>query len=133
MMWADLIKYRWERAQEALMDAKKDNELSSYRSATNRAYYAMFYGALAVLATKRLGSSKHSGVISLFNREFIKKGLISKEASHLFHKGFESRIKGDYKDFSVVTEGEASSLISSAERFLQEIRQFLDTHPPPED
>jgi uncharacterized protein (UPF0332 family) len=86
-----------------------------------------------VLATKKLGSSKHAGVISLFNREFVKEGLISKEASEFLHKGFERRTKGDYKDFSVVTEEEAISLISWAEKFLQEIRQFLDTHPPPEE
>ena len=37
----------------------------------------MFYAALALLASKQLSASKHSGVISLFHREFVKTGLIS--------------------------------------------------------
>ncbi len=37
----------------------------------NLAYYAMFYGVLAVLATRKLSASKHSGALGLFDREFI--------------------------------------------------------------
>ena len=37
----------------------------------------MFHAVRALLATKRLDSRKHSGVISLFNQHFVKPGLVS--------------------------------------------------------
>jgi uncharacterized protein (UPF0332 family) len=39
-----------------------------------RSYYAMFTAARALLATKHLDSSKHTGVVSLFNQHFVKTG-----------------------------------------------------------
>lgn len=45
-----------------------DNGL--YASAVNRAYYAVFYAANALLATKRLARSKNSGVMSAFREHF---------------------------------------------------------------
>ena len=47
-----LIQYRMERATESLNDARLMLAQSgSYASAVNRAYYAMFYAALALLIT----------------------------------------------------------------------------------
>ncbi|MBU1599651.1 HEPN domain-containing protein [bacterium] len=40
--------------------------------------YAIFSAARALLATKDLDSSKHSGVISLFNQHFVKTGVEQK-------------------------------------------------------
>lgn len=42
-----------------------------YTSAINRAYYAVFYSANALLATKEISQGKHSGVISAFRQHFI--------------------------------------------------------------
>ena len=64
------------------------------RGAVSRAYYAMFYGVLALLATKGLGSSKHSGTISLFDREFVKPGDSSQGIVPSLHMAFERRQAG---------------------------------------
>lgn len=71
-----LIKYRMEQAKESIDDARflLDNN-RSIRLIANRAYYAMFYAILALLQSKGLGSSKHSGAIALFNKEFINDNL----------------------------------------------------------
>ena len=128
MIWDDLIGYRIERAQETLEDARKLYEAGSYRSAVNRAYYVMFYATLAVLATKKLGTSKHSGAISLFNKEFVKTGLLSVESSKLYHKAFDMRLEGDYKDFSLITNEDAETLIAGAQEFLIEVQKYLSEH-----
>lgn len=47
----------------------------------NRLYYAMFYAVLALLQEKEMGTSKHSGAIALFDREYVKTGLFPKEMS----------------------------------------------------
>lgn len=64
----DLIEYRLDRARESLRDAEIlfDND-GSPASVVNRAYYSIFYTALALLITAEVEPSKHSGVISKFD------------------------------------------------------------------
>ena len=48
------IKYRLERAKEVLNTAEVIFDIKDYRSANNRAYYAIFYAIRAVLARKKI-------------------------------------------------------------------------------
>lgn len=67
-----------------------------------------------MLAIKRLDSAKHSGVISLFNREFVKPGLISKEASTNLSTLFNLRAEADYDDFNSFTlEGDRETPLTA--------------------
>ena len=63
----------------------------SPRSVINRAYYAMFYSVLALLIFEPYSSSKHSGVLSYFNRRFIKGRLLSEELGRDINKAFDLR------------------------------------------
>ncbi len=56
----------------------------------------MFYAVMGLLATRSLGTSKHSGVISLFDKEFVKTGIFSKELSRSLHRAFDERQVNDY-------------------------------------
>jgi len=76
-----LVLYRLENAREKLDAAKDLLDNKHYKDSVSRSYYAIFTAARALLATKKLDSAKHSGVISLFNQHFVKNGLICKEAS----------------------------------------------------
>jgi uncharacterized protein (UPF0332 family) len=70
-----LLLYRIEQARETLREAEILLNESALRGTVNRAYYAMFYALLGLLATKQLVTSKNSGAISLFDREFVKTGV----------------------------------------------------------
>ncbi len=70
-----LARFRVNRAKETLSETSLLLDAGHLNGAVNRLYYAAFYAARAILATKGLDSSKHSGVISLFNREFVKEGI----------------------------------------------------------
>lgn len=61
---SELVKYRLLEATETLTEAEILRDAGSYRGAVNRAYYAMFYALLGLLATRQLVSSKHSGAIA---------------------------------------------------------------------
>lgn len=68
-----LIEYRLTQARDSLREADILNQSGmSLRSVMNRLYYAMFYAVLALLQNKEMGTSKHSGAISIFDREYIK-------------------------------------------------------------
>jgi uncharacterized protein (UPF0332 family) len=103
----DLIAYRLERARETLRDAELLFEQGGTpASVVNRAYYgcrrrnhyAMFYVVLALLITVGAGTSKHSGVIALFDEHFVRPGKFPKEMSKVLHRAFELRQIGDYRE-----------------------------------
>jgi uncharacterized protein (UPF0332 family) len=121
-----LIKYRLEQAQAALDDAKYliDGKRSP-QSIINRSYYAMFYAALALLQNISKVPSKHSGVISLFDTEFVMKGVFPKDLSKDFHKAFELRQTVDYKVIRPITFDRAKEAWSKATDFVQEIQRYL--------
>ncbi len=117
---------RLNQAQTALDDAKflLDGGRST-QSVVNRAYYAMFYAALALL--ERIGRvpSKHAGVISLFDTEFVLKGSFSRQLSKDFHKAFELRQVSDYRVLDSVSSEKAGELLQKATRFVEEVKGFL--------
>ncbi len=122
----DLVRHRMEQAATALADA--DFLLQGNRSAqsiVNRAYYAMFYAALALLQKAGKVPSKHVGVISLFDTEFVLKGMLPKELSKTFHKAFELRQVSDYKSVTHVSNDKAVETLQNAKRFADEVRVFL--------
>ena len=126
-----LVKHRIDQAREALNDAKYlvDGKRSS-QSIVNRAYYAMFYAALALLQSISKTPSKHSGVISLFDTEFVMKGTFEKALSKDFHKAFEIRQKTDYKITKPTTRDKAIEMYYKAENFVNKVQDYLIFQKP---
>jgi uncharacterized protein (UPF0332 family) len=121
-----LIAFRIAQARDSIREADLLNESGmSKRSVMNRLYYAMFYAVLALLQEKELGTSKHSGAISLFDREFVKTGLFSKEMSKALHRAFELRQKGDYMEEAEVTSDDVAEIRPAAEQFVEYAEIFL--------
>ena len=122
-----LARYRLEQAGESLDEAKflLSGEKSP-RSVINRAYYAMFYAILALLIYEPYSSSKHSGVLSYFNRHFIKEGVFDREMGRWINKAFELRQRGDYREYFEVTRDQAADLVAKAEQFVSIVTSHLD-------
>jgi uncharacterized protein (UPF0332 family) len=95
----DLAYYRLDRARETLKEAELLLDGDHLNGAINRLYYAAFYAVRALLATKGKDSVKHSGVISLFNKEFVKTGIVDKKHGKTLTQAFRLRSEGDYQDF----------------------------------
>ncbi len=121
-----LIRYRLEQAQTALDDAKflLDGGRSP-QSIVNRSYYAMFYAALALLQRAVKIPSKHTGVIGLFDTEFVLKGAFPKELSQDFHKAFELRQKSDYRITKPVAPEQAKAIWEKAQQFVAQVNNHL--------
>ena len=123
-----LIKHRLDQAQTALDDAKFLCEgKRSSQSILNRAYYAMFYAALALLQKIGKVPSKHTGVISLFDTEFVIKGIFTKELSKNFHKLFEMRQVSDYKTLDETTAEQVEDAIKRAGLFVESVIKYIET------
>lgn len=123
-----LFHYRLNQAEETLSDAEKMLEQNiSPRSVINRAYYAMFYSLLALFIQSdiNLKTSKHSGVITLFDKEFVHTGKIEADYSKILHKLFSARQESDYRELITLTKEEASDHLKLAKGFLARIKNFI--------
>jgi uncharacterized protein (UPF0332 family) len=109
-----------EQAKETLEAAKKLQEAGLFRDSVNRGYYAMFYAGMALLASKALGTSKHSGLISMFGQHFVKTGMFSADAGRHLRQAFELRQECDYESFVEPTNDQAKEIISNAADFVAE-------------
>lgn len=121
-----LTEYRLERARATLRDAQLlRSQGGSVWSVANRAYYAMFYATLALLIQVGQSSSRHSGVIRLFDQHFIKTGQLPAEMSRWLHRAFELRQMGDYHEAAELEEQQVDLLLQQAEQFVQQIADYL--------
>ncbi len=93
--------------------------------AAGRAYYAMFYGAEALLHEKGLRFRKHSGVHAAFGEQFAKSGLLDAKFHRWLLDAFDKRIQGDYGVEAVLTDEEVAAMIEQAREFLREARRYL--------
>jgi uncharacterized protein (UPF0332 family) len=84
----------------------------------------MFYAARALLLTRNVRRSKHSGVLAAFNSEFVQGGNVPAELFALLRDGFEDRAEGDY-GLVVISRAQATAGIEAARRFVSAIKLHL--------
>ena len=124
----ELATYRLQSAEERLKAARLLLERKMYSDAVSRAYYAVFQAARAVLATKSLDSRKHSGIIGIFNQQFIKTGILPRDYGKILKSCRDLREVSDYDDFYLVSREEAFLSIENASRFIRGIKLYLKTY-----
>jgi uncharacterized protein (UPF0332 family) len=125
-----LLAYRLREAKETLSDVK--TLLDSHgttRTVINRSYYAIFYAVLALFIKEGtdIRSSKHAGVIGLFDKEFVHTGKVAIEYSRTLHRLFDARQESDYKEFVQYSEEEARKFFSMAEAFIAEVERIVSS------
>jgi uncharacterized protein (UPF0332 family) len=121
----ELAGYRMERAKEMLSAAEDNLKISQYKTSLNRSYYAIFHAMRAMNILKGFDSSKHSGVIAYFNKEYIKEGIMDKELSVIIKSSSFLREKSDYDDFFIVGRKETENQLASAKVFLEAVEKYL--------
>ena len=116
-----LSRYRMAEAEQTLAgDARKMLASGvSARSVVNRAYYAMFYGVLALLLHEDIEhtTSKHSGIISIFDKTMVHSGGLGREYSRMLHRIFDARHESDYKEFIQYSVDDADECVRLAQEF----------------
>lgn len=122
----DLIRYRLSRAEETLEEARVMLQTGHPYGAANRIYYTCFHAVTALLLAHNLSSSKHSGVIALFNRHFVKLGLISADMGKFYSRMFENRLESDYADWVEIEKQDIQEELARAEEFIGVINALIN-------
>ncbi len=117
----ELAGYRMDRAKEMLVAARENLEIGQYKTSLNRSYYAIFHAMRAMNILKGFDSSKHSGVIAFFNKEYLKENILDRNLSIVIKHSAFLREKSDYDDFYIASKQEAEKQLEEAERFLDAV------------
>jgi uncharacterized protein (UPF0332 family) len=114
------------KADRALGAARRDVSAEDYEAAASRAYYAMFYGALALLNEEsEVRIRKHQGVLSAFGERFAKTGKLDPKYHRWLLSAFDRRIVADYTARAAISDETAAEMLEQAKEFLGVVRDHL--------
>lgn len=85
----------------------------------------MFYAASALLVSKGISRSKHSGVHSAFAQYFVKPGLIEPEYSRMLVNAFNVRLDSDYEVKPSIDRRLAEDMLRDARQFVKRALAYL--------
>lgn len=112
----------FQKADQAVKSAKLLLQSSDFDGACNRAYYAMFDAARAVLLHSQLVLSEkiktHSGLISAFSLHFVKTNIVPHALGKTLNKAEEIRLIADYSG-ALVEQEQAQWMIDQAAIFVK--------------
>lgn len=122
----DLCRYHLEKAQKCLTSAKILVQSGDYCSAANRSYYSIFYCIRGLLVLEGIDFSKHSGVMSYFQKNYVKSGIFGKEYSTILMEAFDIRSNSDYDDYYIISKEEVQEQIQNAQYFQDGIINYVN-------
>jgi len=125
MVSAAEVELYLNRAHQDLQAVQSILDQGFYNIAVSRAYYAMFYATTALLTSKGIARSKHSGVVSAFSQYFVKTGLIETEYAKMLAHVFNLRLGSDYDVTSSADKTMAEAVIQDAQRFVDRAEMYL--------
>lgn len=100
----ELAGYRLERAKEMLLASENNLKIGEYKT-----------------------SSKHSGVIAFFTKEYLKTEILDQSLSLIIKDSSLCREKSDYDDFYIAGHAEAGEQLKNAKYFVQKIEAYVNS------
>ncbi len=128
-----LVDRRMRKSASALRGGRVLLDAGLPDDSISRSYYAMFHAASALLMVLGFGSSKHRGILSLFDREVVRPGKVPRELSRWIHDAFEARQEADYADQGGDVLSVAESTLTNAQQFVSQIRSAIEKALPGPD
>src|SRR5687768_11032123 len=86
----------------------------------------LLFTLLALLLSEGIDTSKHSGVIALIHKHFVKSGKLSKEQGRDLNWLFELRSVGDYGVSLHVAQDDAHKAVDTTEDFIKAVKGLLN-------
>ena len=125
-----LASVRMERSIELVDEAKELLQNERYKSANNRAFYAMEKTMKALLAIKEIDADSHNGCLRQFNVHYIKERVGGFEPGDYKRIANAQRIRNvsDYDDFYIADKKECQQQVEMATEFLNKARIFMEAN-----
>lgn len=123
-----LAKVRLERAKELLEEAIELLSKGSYKSANNRAFYAIEKSVKALLALKQMEVATHNGALKQFNFLYVYQGdgTFTTEDYQLIARAEQIRNVSDYDDFYIASKEETNVQVENAKYMVEKTTIYLE-------
>lgn len=116
------------RADSALREAAVLLDQGFHAASISRSYYAMFYAAKALLATKGVSPKSHGGTLQKLGELFVRPGLLAAEITAAMGAAMELREQADYEvDVPGLDRGKAREALEAARRFVERAGALLSS------
>lgn len=122
----DLCLYRIRTAKDNLKAAKILLEAKEYKSANNRAYYAIFHAVNAIHALNGNAFKRHKDAIGYFNKKYVKTEIFPRDMGRKIGEAEEIRHASDYDDFYIASREESERQAAVAEEFIQMVEKYCE-------
>jgi uncharacterized protein (UPF0332 family) len=122
---AELVAYWMRKADTALASGASEAAASRFDFAANRAYYACFHAASAVLLSAGRRFVKHSGVRGAVHQELVKTGRIGADSGKAYDRIFDAPQAADYLELFSIGQTEADDLLQLARGFVAEMQRLV--------
>ncbi|MDI6734978.1 MAG: HEPN domain-containing protein [bacterium] len=122
----EIFRKELEVALEMLNDAKLLLNEKRFRSAVNRAYYAMMHSTKALLTLLDIEAISHPGIIRKFGQEVVQKGIMNKRYAKSLSAAYNMRDKSDYKIMEIIKDEKVDEVIKESEEFVFEIQKVIE-------
>ncbi|MBU7030891.1 MAG: HEPN domain-containing protein [Theionarchaea archaeon] len=114
-----------DAASEKFVAAEVLAKQEYYGDAITRTCYGLLFCARALLLTKEITVEDPDEVISQFEKEFVKKGVMEKEMSTLLKDVWKLTKKADFSPTFGVSDEKIRSLMESAELFMEQTEDVI--------
>ncbi len=111
-----------KRSQKAATKLFKDGDVDF---AASRAYYSLFYTASALLLSRGLSFSSHSGIIANYGKEFARTGALPPKYHNYLIESQDRRNIGDYSLVAEITEEQTQEMLGWAQEFIAAAEEYL--------
>jgi len=120
-----LVRYRLDRANETLKEARLLFDNGYLHAAVNRLYYACFYAVSSLLLTEGRSSARHRGIMALFDEHWIKPGRVEVQMGRFYRRLFDQRQKGDYDDLVAFAVEDVANWLKESDLFISRISEQI--------
>ncbi len=120
-----IIDYRIERSHNTIKEVEFIISGKFWNLAANRLYYSVFYICEALLLSRKLAASSHTGVSRMMNLHFIRSGKLTEEEGALLGRLFRMRQTGDYDDLWDWTEQDILPMVPATKKLISKIESII--------
>ena len=122
----DYAKYRLDCAKEYLQDAETLLDGERFKSANNRAYYAIYHAVNAVHSLSVESYKRHREALGNFNKNFVHTGIFPKEIGHELKHAEKIRSDSDYDIFYIANKQDAEHQVAFARQLIGLIEDYIN-------
>lgn len=125
-----IVKKSLRKAYISLKESEHLYNSGYFDGSVSRAYISMFHSASALLQKEGYEVFKPSALVSFFERQIVRKGLIEPKYQTLLSEAYDSYHQVEFSTDGKISSEQANEILTGAQNFLSRVLDFFRTYEP---